>query len=513
MPAIDYEKLLDDRKALEAHFTQQQYDRKLLVAFAFRSALRVLPVLGKTGEFSFWSAKDLKKHSQAIFKALEFSRDYANGTISKAGWWFDDDNAYHSYAYSAATYTYNAAYYDDTAYYAAIAAADAKAAYAAARATIAGDLAALASKNITTTKLLAQPLWLTLPDGWADVEAGFENALISALGKTKGKSHYKYYVNWATPKTPHDLSKSVAITATNADKPAVLDSLGRTPLVKALAAFCDHPEHTHPNIIALLGDWGAGKSSVIRQLKYELGLEQHHQQAIDTKKLEHEFLYAELNAWEYENTKNMDAALAQETIKGLTKHYKKGRLKKLWFPRRLLLLTQFNRRERSYELRRILFGAIVAAFVVGLIILAGYLDLPPEILEALGIDPQKPNIESSLLGGGSALVLAFIAQLWLKWSKLVKHPLSTELFTFFDTPSYEKHMGILPAIRRQLHTLLTLRMYKRHYKLPEWVKKRFPHFYKKDHRLLVVVDDLDRCKPKTINNTLDAYWAKVLKMS
>ncbi|VAX04664.1 hypothetical protein MNBD_GAMMA20-49 [hydrothermal vent metagenome] len=54
------------------------------------------------------------------------------------------------------------------------------------------------------------------------------------------------------------------IVTAAADIPAVKDQLGRKPLVDTLADMLSSPDQSLPMTIALLGDWGSGKSSVIR---------------------------------------------------------------------------------------------------------------------------------------------------------------------------------------------------------------------------------------------------------
>ena len=102
-----------------------------------------------------------------------------------------------------------------------------------------------------------------------------------------------------------------------AEEPAETDRLGRQDLVEALGAMFEDPKQHTPVTLALLGDWGAGKSTVMGLLRKRL--ENGEKQ---------KFRFVDFNAWEYEHTKNMPAALAQATVEGLT--YNKGTFKKLW---------------------------------------------------------------------------------------------------------------------------------------------------------------------------------------
>ncbi|MEE9293905.1 MAG: P-loop NTPase fold protein, partial [Phycisphaerae bacterium] len=95
------------------------------------------------------------------------------------------------------------------------------------------------------------------------------------------------------------------------DAPTTDDSLDRKPLVQSLAAMFAAPQQATPFTLALLGDWGAGKSSVMDQLRKELASGKYGGGAF-------EFLFATFNAWQYEHTDDIRAGLAQEVVSGLT---------------------------------------------------------------------------------------------------------------------------------------------------------------------------------------------------
>ncbi len=50
----------------------RKFPKEFSVAFAYRCALRALPVLGKNGNFDFWKKDDRKKHIFSLFHALDF---------------------------------------------------------------------------------------------------------------------------------------------------------------------------------------------------------------------------------------------------------------------------------------------------------------------------------------------------------------------------------------------------------------------------------------------------------
>ncbi len=174
------------------------------VAFAVRSAMRVLPVLakGKSKQlkaFPFWKKSQKESCLLAIFKAYVFSMDFAiniGGTADTAD---TADTAYATYATYVAAAAVDVAAVDNTyaAVYAVYAAdvaitaavdADADAyavaaanAYAAANYTspeILQDLSDL--PHLSATELLNKPLWSgTIPSEWQQLLSDFKRAALS----------------------------------------------------------------------------------------------------------------------------------------------------------------------------------------------------------------------------------------------------------------------------------------------------------------------------------------------
>lgn len=225
--------------------------------------------------------------------------------------------------------------------------------------------------------------------------------------------------------------------------------------------------------IALLGDWGEGKNSVMKLLKKGLR---------ETK--DSSFVFAEFNAWQYEHTDNIAAALAQEVVNGLVDRFK-------WYDK-LLLSWRFARKEYKSEITKtIVWLLIIAPFLLVL----KYLD---EVIFKAGV-----------VGG---LALAFYE--FFKMISLFDHPVATKLETFLRRPNYGKHLGLMSVLKRHVKTLaeLTLcenKFFKKHViekELSEFKYKDFPWrlIPQEKKRFIVFVDDLDKCQPKCIAKTLDA---------
>jgi GTPase SAR1 family protein len=60
----------------------KDFSKEQVVAFAWRCAVRALPILGHKGHFDFWEEKDRQKYLYATFKALDVSVFYFNNSDS-----------------------------------------------------------------------------------------------------------------------------------------------------------------------------------------------------------------------------------------------------------------------------------------------------------------------------------------------------------------------------------------------------------------------------------------------
>jgi hypothetical protein len=234
-----------------------------------------------------------------------------------------------------------------------------------------------------------------------------------------------------------------------ADLEAMVDHLGRTPLVDLLVGMLDDPAQGTPFTFGLFGGWGEGKSSVLRQLQSRLA----------SGETTHYFHVAWFNAWQYEKTDNLAAGLVQETVRALVPTG----------PRRLSLAWRFAWRTARPRMLWTLFVllATAAATVFGLLVV------------------DENAIKAVIGAGGLSIVTAAVALLL----KLYRHPFAAELWTYFRLPDYGQHLGLLPVMRQQLGQLWRLR---------EVADESRPS------RLVVVVDDLDRCSSSAIAATLDA---------
>lgn len=232
------------------------------------------------------------------------------------------------------------------------------------------------------------------------------------------------------------------------------DSLGRTPLAEALAAMLAAKEQKSPFTFAILGEWGTGKSSLVRMITKNLKI-----------KAPETFEYVQFNAWAYESCHNMAAALAQEITSGLIN--KRGLCDKVF------LSFKFAWRSRKFDIIWAILFLIVS--VISAFYLIKYFN-QEQISNFLGISIGLPS------------ALAALFAIYKIFSEIMKHPFATHLKTFTSLPKFREHFGLTQNIKEEIILLC----------------KMVLNDEKANKRLFIFIDDLDRCRPSQILNVLEA---------
>ncbi|GAB4189506.1 MAG: hypothetical protein Tsb002_16590 [Wenzhouxiangellaceae bacterium] len=176
------------------------------------------------------------------------------------------------------------------------------------------------------------------------------------------------------------------------------------------------------------------------------------------------------NAWAYEHSANIQAGVAQESVRGLTRD--------LDLPGKAWLTWRFAWKQHRWRILWLLVFVAVLVIVV---------------LQLRGFGQNGLGVDDGLLG---LLGVGSLIGVWKLFKEVFAHPLANELRTYLQLPTYGKHLGTIPVMREQLNALCKLRLgYKKRWGL--WGKAY-------QNRLLFVVDDLDRCSPAGIVKTLEA---------
>lgn len=265
-----------------------------------------------------------------------------------------------------------------------------------------------------------------------------------------------YNENYAVADTDKEIQKRLGIPFSKGSGLSEVDYLGRENLVQSLASMIASPKQETPFTIGLLGDWGSGKSNVMYLLR----------KALKSREDKRRFYFADFNAWQYEHTDNMAAGVAQEVLSGIIDNKSIGeKLKIRW---------EFGIKENGKK-------TPIALSVLAFILIVSFIVL------------FSSTSSGWVIGSIVSLILSlgFLATLIKKATLILGHPFTTKVNSYLKLPSYADHLGTIPMLQRHLQTLCNI-------VIPKVDAAASPS------RLVVFVDDLDRCEPETISRTLDA---------
>jgi len=257
------------------------------------------------------------------------------------------------------------------------------------------------------------------------------------------------------------------------------DRLDFQAYADALAGLLDHPDTDTPLTIAINAPWGAGKTSLTNMVTQRLV-----ERPLERGDRSHIICW--FNAWLHDDAPHLGAAFAAEVAKTANRC-------RVW-PRRLLspLPSAMLSPEERWR-RRILIGlgslAVAAALVA----------LMPSVRGA--VKPNASTVET---------IRAVAGQRWtsLALIGLVILTISRKLFAaaqaaarFVDDPKSEAAKGSMSQVHDQLGRLIR-QAARNPGRFGAWLKKTFPRaaklvprYRRERRRLVLIVDDLERCRP------------------
>jgi hypothetical protein len=238
------------------------------------------------------------------------------------------------------------------------------------------------------------------------------------------------------------------------DQPSTVDLLNYGQFAAALCELASNPATKTPFIVGIFGRWGTGKTTLMRMLQRQLD--------------EREVTTVWFSAWVYAREDEIWAALLQSIATRLT-----GEMRLAGKTRYALRLF-----ERSLAWDRLLYEG--PKYLVGLLLLA-----LPVIVGGLLAEQVGPAIARWLNAAG--IVGTVAVGMWY----VVKPGGEAALkdahpdFTLYRSMDFEKHVGFLDRFREQFGRIVDA--------LPG-----------KARRLVIFIDDIDRCSPDQALQLLDA---------
>jgi hypothetical protein len=260
-----------------------------------------------------------------------------------------------------------------------------------------------------------------------------------------------------TPEAPASL---LVRPRTSGDLAAAVDRLGFTPLVAGLVDLVNASTTSLPLAVAITGEWGAGKSSMMRQLADRLT-------ASAATSAGREWVVVEFDAWKYQRGESLWAALTKAIYEGaLAGRSRSGRIA---FKTRL----EWERQGRLRWTAKLLAPfAVLAAALVYVIAFA-----PPAAAGGVaGI------VGAAAVGGAIAAAARGIGSL----GSLVADPFKRAIDLYGFRGRFQQHLGFSTDAASDVDAL---------------TKQATDGGAK---ALAVFIDDLDRCSPSHVVEVVEA---------
>ncbi len=274
------------------------------------------------------------------------------------------------------------------------------------------------------------------------------------------------------------------------------DRLGFWAYADALCGLIDNPQTPTPLTIAISAAWGAGKTSLVNLVTSRLAERTRRPR-------ERQHIVCEFPAWLHDDAPHLGAALAAKVAREVSRY-------RAW-PRRLIspLPSVMLTPEQRWR-RRILVGSVS-------LIIAVLLLLPPGVRTMVKPAPSVAGAIRAVVGQKWApLALLMLAALAI-WPKVFAS--ARAVARFVDDPKSEAATGSMWQVREQLGRLIR-EATRNPGRFGEWLSyawptaaRLIPRYRKERRRLVLIIDDLERCRPPRAIDVLHRIAPKVVASS
>ncbi|MFA9559292.1 P-loop NTPase fold protein [Evansella sp. AB-rgal1] len=261
------------------------------------------------------------------------------------------------------------------------------------------------------------------------------------------------------------LSKSFKSGLMASDNESYKDTLSRELYAKVIIRHIVRKDVETPINIGVFGDWGEGKSSFLNLMIKEIGY-------LNSKRFEHiSFTHVvRYDASEYDEINKIWASI-------LSALFKEFESKRSFWGKIQYAYYNFIQSFKQNILKYLINGTILVLSILWLWFISKpentFIDIRENIITMVGIIPLILFITN--------IFIPFIKQ-QLEFLK----PLSSRVFSLMKTPDYKKELGARENIKSNLNDLLNV-----------WTRG-------KNERIVIFIDELDRCSEKTISEFFNA---------
>tara|TARA_R110002124_G_scaffold28707_6_gene100891 strand:- start:2813 stop:5467 length:2655 start_codon:yes stop_codon:yes gene_type:complete len=292
-------------------------------------------------------------------------------------------------------------------------------------------------------------------------------------------------LDWSEPSLGIDIEQSLLGDTNKAyriepkgDQENRTDLLGRGALVHVLRGIIESDSKFKPFTLGLFGKWGTGKSTIIHLLKQEF-------------KSNPDYHFSIFNAWENEHCDFMAGALANHLATDL--YSKKSLLKRTY------MLGKYKVFLQKDALKNTLIWWVLMGISALAVISTGLIDsfLPEGI--------KSPIITSGVASGLALTIFGIAKNIWAS-------PFLKKIKSISNSPDYSKHLGAAQYLKEDMRALMDSYSFS----TTRYLKAKFSSFFGSietdlhkevptiGRKIILVVEDLDRCSPEQIVSTLEA---------
>lgn len=307
------------------------------------------------------------------------------------------------------------------------------------------------------------------------------------------------------------------------DRWTLEDTLGYRAYAYAIRRFMTHPQTRAPLTISIQAPWGGGKTSLMRMIQQELDpdavrdvrdeaeqprgaltirdaleeigewIRESTQKPLPTVSTgESQVLTVWFNAWKYESVNQVWAGLVDAIMRQVAARLDLVEREQFWLRLNLKRIDAERLRQRIHDrvfqiwwrtMRKVVLAA-VAAFGASLAVVAGW---------------WQAGNWGRYLGAGAAAASAITPLVLGAWrffrtkKEVESEPAAVSLGDYLDIPDYNAELGFIHRVEADLRRVLA--------SVP---RRRREDGTEQNLRIVVFIDDLDRCSPTKVAQVVEA---------